>query len=334
VRQFAPIAGMAQYTAGGHGFDAADDLVLIGPQETVRLDRDSQRLEPFGGAVAADFGAVFHDLHGNLYLHAGTALFTLRGTAGTWTPVELPTAPPLAYVLRDVGVDRSGTISARFEYTGSNPGESGIAVCRRGLAAPSWTQVFQVAKDARGTSMVPGVGPATITGMAVRGDGTVFITSVEALLAIAPGTTELVRVFDCTAVVDRYCTGGGPLYTHAASDDAYLGGWKLPRSTSFPVVPDEVPPYGDVYAQRRVDAKGRLWIAQNVEGARVVDYPPYLLDVTTLVRLDAGAWKTIKTFDTPGFTWTQAEHDVLYAFGRQLIAGGIWTPWGVYSLAL
>lgn len=335
VRQFAPIDGMAQYTAGGHGFDLDDNLVLIGPSETVRLNRDTERLEPFGGPVTADYGTVFHDFHGSLYLHAGFDLHMLRAGADAWTKVELPTAPPIAYVLRDVGVDRAGTISARFEYIGSNPGDAGVAVFRRELDAPSWTQVLQIAADAQDVSNVPGIGPVTITGMTVRGDGTVFITSAQTLLAIAPGTMELQRVFDCTAVVDRYCTGGGPIYTNAAADDAYFGaGWKLPRATSFPVVPEELPPYGNIYAKPRVDAKGRLWIAQNVEDARTVDYPPYVLDVTTLVRLDGGAWKVIKTFDTPSFTWVQAEHDVLYAFGRQLIAGGIWTPWGVYSLAL
>ncbi len=334
VRQFAPIDGRPEYTAGGYGFDSDDNLVLIGLRETVRLNRTRQRLEPFGGPVDTDYGSVFPDLHGNLYLHAGFDLFTLRGSAGAWTRVGLPTLPPTTYTLRDVGVDRAGTLTARFETSGANPGEGGVAVFRRALDATSWTQVIQLPTSAQGLSTVPGIGPVTITGLAVRGDGTVFITSQETLLAIAPGATELERVFDCTAVVGRYCSGGGPLYTNAAADDAYLGWWKLPRSTSFPVVPTEVPPYGNVYARSRVDAQGQLWVSQNEKDARSVDYPPYVLDVTTLVRLDGGAWKVIKTFDTPSFTWTQAEHDVLYAFGRQLIAGGIATPWGVYSLAL
>ncbi len=332
VRQFAPIDGMPMYTAGGHGYDLDDNLVLIGQSETVRLNRDTERLEPFGGPVLADYGTVFDDFHGSLYLHSGTRLFTIRPDADTWTDVELPTAPATTYYLQDVGVDRAGTISARFEYLGGAAGDSGVAVFRRELDAPSWTHVFQLEADAQGRSTVPGVGSVTIFGLVVRGDGTVFVTTREALLAVAPGATALVRVFDCTGAA-AYC-GNTEVFTNAASDDAYLVGWKLPRSTSFPVVPEALPPYGNIYAKPRVDAKGRLWISQNVEEARVVDYPPYILDVTTLVRLDGGAWKVIKTFDTPGFTWVQAEHDVLYAFGRQLISGGIWTPWGVYSLAL
>jgi hypothetical protein len=82
----------------------------------------------------------------------------------------------------------------------------------------------------------------------------------------------------------------------------------------------------------QLDRQGRLWGALDSEDALTVDYPPYLLDVTTLRRLDGTSWKEIVRFQTPSFEWVLSEHNTLYSFGRQLVSGGFWKGWGVYHL--
>ena len=85
-------------------------------------------------------------------------------------------------------------------------------------------------------------------------------------------------------------------------------------------------------ARFEIDSQGRLWGSISRSDALTVDYPPYLLDVTTLSRLEGDAWKEITRFQTPSFTWAMSEHNTLYSFGRQMISGGLYTGWGIYSL--
>ncbi len=349
LRSFTPVAGRFEYTAGGYGFDAMDNLLLVGPMESVRWNARAQAAERFGGPLDANSGRILRDGAGNLILHGGAnALAMLSLESGsTWTNVELPdrynvdAADPRVYstfIATNVEIDRAGTVFALGDSIQAHADGTSTAarvLLRRSRGNPTPEIVGEYAASAGQMTSIPGVGNVVITGMSVRGDGTVFLTGTT-LVAIPAGTTVAHRVFDCSVVVGRYCGATGVL-TNPRSDIAYVDGpWRLPEGTSFPIVPEAVDPgpAPQLRPQFRVDEDGTLWAAQNVPEEVTVDYPPYLLDVTHLRRLDGTSWSDVSRFVTPSFTWVQNDHGRLYSFGRQLAAGGIWVPWGVYELAL
>ena len=88
----------------------------------------------------------------------------------------------------------------------------------------------------------------------------------------------------------------------------------------------------NVRARYSVDSDGALYSAYNVEGALTVEYPPYVLDVTTLSKLSGSSFDEVLQFQTPGFSWILSEHDTLYSYGIQYVGGTV-QGWGVYSLS-
>lgn len=341
-----------EYITGGHGFDGDDNLVLLGrmpgtpsdaPGETLRWNRERKEFERFGGPLPVTDGFMVRDGKGRLYLRSGFKLFTWAKGDAAWAEVALPpgfedSGSQRRYVLEEVVGDRAGTLFARFTYhdSGGQTGtgaSKGLALFRRAPGEAQLAPFLELPQDSQG--FVPHDGQR-LTGFAIhaRGDGTLLVESVQALFAVPPGGRDLVRVFDCGAVVGKHCTGGGPVFTHPLSDDAYLPGYRIPRGTAFPVVPqaiDTVPMVGRS-TRFRVDADGTFWSYFTEEGAMTVDYPPYLLDVTTVRKLEGTTWEPVVALQTPGFSWTHSDHGAFYSFGRQLISGGIWTSWGVYAL--
>jgi hypothetical protein len=219
-----------------------------------------------------------------------------------------------------------------YLHSGHMPSTSGFAVFRRAPGETSLTPVVQLPLDSKGYVLY---GTERLSGPSIhaRGDGTLFVAFFETLFALPPGGTELVKVFDCGAVVGKYCTTGGPVFTNPRSDESFIAGYRLPKGTAFPVVPEALGALGP-RTEYRLGADGTGWAYDTEEDALMVDYPPYLLDVTTVRRLKGTTWEPEVAIVTPSFTWVHSDHDAFYSFGRQLISGGIWTSWGVYSIEL
>lgn len=349
VRQFSELQKGFQYVAFSGGFDADDNLVLAGQQqwepnkpfETIRWNRKKKDFERFGGPVPGLGGTLLRDGSGRLYLATAQWLVTLESSGSTWSAMNLPpgqdqnSAVQRVYALKEMEVDRAGNLYGIFEYfgptpPGTGPLETGYALLKRATGTSDWVPLFEAARDSKGLIQV-GDKRTYPRETSVRGDGTVFLSTDDGLFVMPAGTSAFVLAFDCATVVGKYCAPALPVYTHPRSDEAFLPGYRLPKGNSFPTVPQEVEVLGTT-TQYRVGADGSIWSYVDVKGARTVDYPPYVLDVTTVRKLDGNTWKVELTFDTPSFTLVHSDHDAFYSFGSQLIAGGNYTSWGVYQL--
>lgn len=349
VRQFSQLRTGFQYIAFSGGFDADDNLVLVGqelwepnkPFETIRWNRKKKDFERFGGPVPGSGGQLLRDGSGRLYLATVLGLHTLESSGATWSALNLPpgrdqnSAVQRVYSLTEMEVDRAGNLYGVFEYfgptpPGTGPLETGYALLKRATGTSDWVPLFEARRDSKGLIQV-GDKRTYPRETSVRGDGTVFLSTDDGLFVMPTGTSTFVPAFDCASVVGKYCTPALPVFTNPRSDEAFLAGYRLPKGNSFPMVPQEVEVLGPT-AKYRVAADGSIWSYVDVKGARTVDYPPYVLDVTTVRKLDGSKWNVELTFDTPSFTLVHSDHDAFYSFGNQLIAGGNYTSWGVYGL--
>lgn len=347
-RQFSELQKNFQYVAGGGGFDADDNLVLVGqstgssdsPGETIRWNRNRSEFERFGGPLPVSDGLFLRDGAGRLHLVSGSRVFTFGPGESAWRELSMPPgfgqpATERLYSLQQAAVDRAGNFYGQFKTLGPTPPEGGptpegIAILKRAPGASGFTPLFEAPSDRQGRVTVNGQ-LVYLRYMAVRGDGTVFLSADEALFALPPGGGAFVNAFDCRTVVGKYCTNPSPVFTNPRSDEALIPGYRIPRGTAFPVVPQELEALAPT-AGFRVGADGTLWSYVTEKDGRTVDYPPYILDVTSVRRLSGTKWELVVTFDTPSFSWLHSDHDAFYSYGRQLAAGGIWTSWGVYSL--
>ncbi|MGV3526609.1 MAG: hypothetical protein ACO1RX_20495 [Candidatus Sericytochromatia bacterium] len=337
------------YPAGGHGFDADDNLLLIGKEETIRWLRSEKRFARYGGPLPnVENGTIQRDGAGNLYLSAnGTLFFTLPKGGTAWEPLtlSLPEFAPesgRSYRNGPVGlhIGQDGRQVVLAEYL-DNQG-SGYVIYERSAGEAAFRQRFEFAKDSAPLKFIGDIQRA----IQLRADGTLYLHAGNTHFVLPPGAVEPTPLLDCSTLVGSYCNGEYALVSHPASNTAYvvnagfgpLKVFRLPAATAYPVTPQEVQAFPGAMTEVgqsrfQLDSQGRLWGALDVADALTVDYPPYLLDVTTLRRLEGDKWKDITRFQTPGFEWVISEHNTLYSFGRQLVSGGFWKGWGVYSLS-
>ncbi len=336
------------FPAGGHGFDADDNLLLIGKEETIRWLRSEKRFARYGGPLPkVDSGTIQRDGAGNLYLSAnGSLFFTLPKGETTWAPLTLKLpefTPESGRTYRNgplglyVGQDGRQVVLAEY----MDPQSGGYVLYERAGGDTAFRQRYIFAKDSEPLKLIGDIQRA----IQLRPDGTIYLKAGNAHFVFAPDATEPTPLVDCRTLVGSYCNGEYEVVSHPATDTAYLVNtafgpikvFRLPAQSTYPVTPQEVQTFPGAMTQARqsrfqLDRQGRLWGALDSEDALTVDYPPYLLDVTTLRRLDGASWKEIVRFQTPSFEWVLSEHNTLYSFGRQLVSGGFWKGWGVYHL--
>jgi hypothetical protein len=337
------------YPAGGYGFDADDNLLLIGQAETLRWLRSEKRFVRYGGPLPqVDSGTIQRDGNGNLYLSAnGSLFFTLPQGKDTWEPLTLtlPEFPPesgRSYRNGPLGlyIGQDGRQVVLAEYLGRQ--RDGYVIYERAAGETAFRQRYIFEKDSEPLKFIGDIQRS----VQLRRDGTLHLRTGNGHFVFAPGAAEPSRLLDCRTVVGSYCNGEYAVITHPASNAAYLVNeafgplkvFRLPTEASYPVTPQEVQTFPGAMTQARqsrfqLDPQGRLWGSLDAENALTVDYPPYQLDVTTLRRLEGDNWKDIARFQTPSFEWVLSDHNTLYSFGRQLVSGGIWKGWGVYGLS-
>lgn len=325
------------YAAGGAGFDADDNLVLVGQNETIRWKRSAKTFERFGGPLQIASGAVQRDAAGDLFIAEAEELFVLRAGTDAWTKIPVPPDEPSPIAgntrewrSREYVFGKDGTIYATMEYI-DGAGVSGIAIRKRGLDDTAWTTLVAYPQMSNGYFTGSPRGTFALLAIKVRADGTIFVETDKTPLVLAPGATELVELFDCSTVVGKYCDTAN-VFTNALSDKTYVAGYALPSGTTFPVVPTAFTGLTNAPTSFSVAKDGTLYASYVEEDAVSVDYPPYVLDVTTMSKLSGSSLQEVAQFVTPSFSWIRSDHDTLYSYGIQYVGGTV-QGWGVYSLS-
>jgi hypothetical protein len=349
VSSFQRLDPTLDYAAGGHGFDAEDNLLLIGQAETLRWLRKEKRFERYGGPLPnVDGGTLQRDGDGNLYLSAnGSHFFVLRTGETAWTPLDITLPKPEPEKGR---ILRTGTLGLYIAQDGRQwvlseyleNQDSGYVLYERAVGESTFRQRFEFAKNSEPLKFISDIQRA----IQPRSDGTLYLQAGNAHFVLPPGATAPQPLLDCSTLVGSYCNGEYAVVSHPALQTAYLVNtgfgplqvFRLPDKETYPIIPQQVQSFPGSMTQARqsrfqLDSQGRLWGSLNQKDALTVDYPPYLLDVTTLRRLEGDSWKEITQFQTPGFEWVLSEHNTLYSFGRQLVSGGFWKGWGVYGFS-
>lgn len=338
-----------EYATGGYGFDTEDNLVLIGKEETTRWLRTEKRFERFGGALpTVDSGRIQPDHKGTLYLstNSGT-FFTLAKDSQNWVPFkpELPafspesgrrlSNSPISLYLGKAG--RQVVVAQYLDETGD-----GYVLYERADDLSPFRERYAFSKGAEPIQFIRDLQ----RDLHLLSDGSILIQGNGGYYALTANASEPSRLLDCTTLVGSYCAPEFTVISRPESPNAYLVNagfgplrvFRMPASSTYPVIPEEVQTMPGAItkvnqARFEIDSQGRLWGSISESDALTVDYPPYLLDVTTLRRLEGDTWKDVKSFQTPSFTWAMSEHKTLYSFGRQMISGGFYTGWGIYSLS-
>lgn len=335
---FKPIADGYSLSVISQGVNG-QELLFLTPEGTVRWNRSENSFERFGGKlpILSSGGPLYADTHSDLHFYDRlSSLYYLKAGDKQWQeqafaailPEDMQASRGVAWAVGKTGEEVAAVLKE---------GTKTYHFAKRQHANENFKPWFQW--DQKQNDFFLGDRDAFY----LQPNGNVLVTNPDKPFVIVAGTQEPKPLFDCSVLINKYCSARVFLRDNA-HDQIYVVEtatsktqlYKIPENASFPVIPEALPllehPGKD--AGVFLDAQGEVWAILNQREAETLPVAPFVRDIATLFKLQGKSWVSKKTFYPASNCCFLGPDNALYSVGFQLAAGGVYVGQPVYRLAL
>lgn len=335
--KFTPIADGYSLSVISYG-TKGKTLLFLTPEGTVLWNQSENTVERFGGDLPtlSSSGPIYADTQGNLSFNDRLgSLYHLKSGETQWQkqafaeilPSDFKEYRAVAWAVGQTGAEIAAV---------KNASTGAYLFMKRSQATASFAPWFQLDKNPKQFYI------NDLDDLHLQPNGSVLVTNADKPWIIPAGTQEPKAIFDCSAILNKYCgarvflrdNGHNKIYA-IATGTSQTQIYKIPENATFPVIPETLPvlPHGgNENGGVLLDPQGDLWAILIEKNAETLPVAPFTRDVATLLQLQGNRWVSKKTFYSGENCCIMGPDKALYKVGFQLAAGGVYVGQPVYRL--